>query len=66
MSENIEKVKNIIPERPPLTEEERLQIIAEQHWVYTERVIMLLLQETKNLYIDAFKHGCKHGKEGRY
>jgi hypothetical protein len=49
-----------------LTEEERLQIIAEQHWAYTERVIMLLLQETKNLYIDAFKHGCKHGKEGRY
>jgi hypothetical protein len=56
LSENKEKT---------LTPEERLEIISEQHWQYTEKVIILALNLSKTLYKEAFKHGVKHAQEGR-
>lgn len=32
--------------------------LAEEHWLYTHRIMKLM-------YIEAFKHGFKHGKEAK-
>jgi len=36
---------------------------AEAHWMYTEKVILKMLELSKQLYKDAFIHGVKHGRE---
>jgi len=32
--------------------------LAEEHWAYTSKIMKLM-------YIEAFKHGVKHGREER-
>ncbi len=40
--------------------------IAREHWSYTESLIKVLLKLAKFLYVRAFIHGYKHGKEDRF
>ena len=35
---------------------------AEKHWKYTEGVILLMLELTHYLYVEAMIHGAKHIK----
>ena len=37
--------------------------LAEAHWEYTEKVILKMLELSKQLYKDAFIHGIKRGRE---
>jgi len=45
--------------------DEEARKIAEEHWYYTEQVILLLLKLTERLYKDAMIHGIKHGEADR-
>jgi len=38
---------------------------AEAHWRYTENIIVLLLELTHVLYVEALLHGAKHGEEAK-
>ena len=35
---------------------------AEKHWQYTERIILLMVELTHYLYVEAMIHGDKHGQ----
>ena len=43
--------------------EEEARKLAEEHWHYTQQVILLLLELTERLYIAAMIHGIKHGED---
>lgn len=46
--------------------EEQARKLAEEHWNWLEPILMLQLQLTRRLFIDAFIHGAKHAsKENR-
>ncbi len=45
------------------TERGRLCHLAEEHWDYTEQIILHQLELTHRLYVEAMIHGYKHGKE---
>ncbi len=47
-----------------MTDEEAREL-AEKHWEYTEKIILELLILTKYLYIEAMKHGVRHGREDK-
>lgn len=34
--------------------------IAEEHWEYTEKIILCMLELVKTAYIEAMIHGLKH------
>uniref|UniRef100_A0A6M3K109 Uncharacterized protein n=1 Tax=viral metagenome TaxID=1070528 RepID=A0A6M3K109_9ZZZZ len=42
--------------------EEAARKLAEEHWHYTQQIILLLLELTERLYKDAMVHGIKHGE----
>jgi len=37
--------------------------IAEEHWEYTEKIILCMLELAKTCYIEAMVHGIKHREE---
>jgi len=43
--------------------EEEARKLAEAHWKYTEKIILLMLELTKYSYIEAMVHGFKHGEK---
>ena len=47
-----------------MTDEEARKL-AEDHWHFTQQVILLLLELTERLFKDAMVHGIKHGKQGK-
>lgn len=38
---------------------------AEEHWEYIEQVLARRQMETKHLFIEAYIHGHKHGRESK-
>ncbi len=46
-----------------MTDAEKL---AREHWRYTGNLLKLALKLAKFLYVQAFIHGVKHGKEDRF
>jgi len=39
--------------------------LAEEHWTWLESILYQQRLMEKKLFIDAFVHGYKHGKDGR-
>jgi hypothetical protein len=37
--------------------------LAELHWIYTEKIILKMLETMKTAYIESMVHGIKHGRE---
>ena len=42
--------------------EDKARELAEAHWKYTEKIILLMLELVKFAYIEAMIHGNKHDK----
>ena len=38
---------------------------AEEHWAYIEAILAKRQEEEKHLFIDAFIHGLKHGRQSK-
>jgi len=60
----LRRLHNIYRKENKVIDEEARKI-AEEHWYYTEQVILLLLKLTERLYKDAMIHGIKHGEADR-
>ncbi len=58
-----EETKPILSVDKDFTERGRLRHLAEEHWEYTEQIILHQLELTHRLYVEAMIHGYKHGKE---
>lgn len=43
--------------------EDKARGLAEAHWKYTEKIILLMLELMKFAYIEAMVHGLKHNKD---
>jgi len=41
---------------------EEAERLADNHWHYTEQIVLLMLELAERLYKDAMVHGIKHGE----
>lgn len=51
--------------RPRKTLRQLAKELAEEHWNWLDSVLSIQREMEKKLFIDAFMHGVKHGKEDK-